>query len=125
MIKSALITGFFGDIGLQIIVNNSNDKNTFGLKSYFDQHGSLESAFLASGMMGMFFMIYKIFDPSFYKIGLCLYGGGLDILFRKYHKIIFPSLTDYYKTLSPVESVMWGIIPIIITIGTNRVLFNY
>lgn len=122
MIKSSLIVGFFGDLGLQAIVNNSKEDNKYGLKTYFKQHGILESAFIGSGMMGIFTLIYKMIDPSYNKIGMCIYGGGLDILFRNYHKTIFPSLTDYYKNLTPEMSLIWGVIPILMTIGVDKII---
>jgi hypothetical protein len=41
-----------------------------------------------------------------------LYGGLFDVAFRQFR--LMPSLDDYYKALHPVESFVWGGIPLVI-----------
>jgi hypothetical protein len=111
-ITSGLIVGSVGDSLLQTFLNIGilDDKN-IGLKKYFSQHGKLESVFIAGGMIASFSAAYSLVDPSMNLVGLSIYGTGLDILFRQTHKEIFPSLEEYYKKMSLVNSALWGAIP--------------
>jgi hypothetical protein len=110
MIVSSILTGMLGDLALQLIVKSYPNENKFGLRTYFDQHGSLESIFIAGGMMGALFSLYKQIDPTFDNLGLSLYATGLDILFRNNIQLM-PSLKDYYSTLPYYFTIPWAIIP--------------
>lgn len=120
-IESSFWVGFFGDIGLQTIVKNSKDDNLWGLRTYFDQHGSLESMFIASGMMVGFSFIYeKFIDPDLNLFKISIYGIILDILFRNLHDKIMPSLKDYYKKVNPLFTMFWGYVPFILAIQLKK-----
>lgn len=108
-IRAAIIVGLLGDLTLQLIVKNSNDINKFGLKTYFEKHGSLESLFIAAGMTSSFAMLYKFIDPKLNAPLMILYGASLDILFRKYR--LFESLDDYYNIEPYYYTILWAIIP--------------
>ena len=107
--KSA-ITGFFGDIGLQLIIQKKGD--LAGLKEYFKQHGQVESVSIATGLMFSVGYIYELTGLPTNIIYLGIYGASLDVLFRTSR--IMPSLDSYYKALNPIQSMIWGAIPLII-----------
>ena len=106
----AFIVGAIGDIGLQIIAQQRGD--IAGLKTYFKQHGSTESVFIASGLMWGSARIYELTGLPLNPIYLGIYGGILDLGFR--YGNIMPSLDNYYKTMSVEKSMLWGAIPMII-----------
>lgn len=110
-IRAAIIVGLFGDLTLQLIVKNSDEINKFGLKTYFEQHGSIESLFIAAGMTSTFAMIYKYIDPKLDAIMMIIYATSLDILFRYYRKDYFKSLDDYYNIEPYYYTILWAIIP--------------
>jgi hypothetical protein len=111
-IKAAIIIGLLGDLTIQIIVKNSDEINKFGLKTYFDKHGSIESLFIAAGMTSTFAMIYQYLDPKLNSILMIAYGAALDILFRYYRKDYFKSLDDYYNIEPYYYTIPWAIIPL-------------
>lgn len=116
IIVSSAVVGFVGDLLLQSIVTPEND---YGLSSYFRQHGKLESAFIASGMMAILNLAYTIVDPSVNTIGFIAYGGVLDVVFRRYHPTIMPSLDGYYRAMTPAMSIVWGMIPQLLVLAVN------
>ena len=94
-------------------------------KQYFAQHGQAESLCIASGMMTLFYIYYRVvvcvplnyFIPSalrypLHYIFLAIYGVILDLIFRKY--MIFKSLDGYYKALNYYWSAVWGAIPMML-----------
>jgi uncharacterized membrane protein YvlD (DUF360 family) len=112
-----MVVGFFGDATLQLLTyNGMGGSDGWGLNSYFKQHGRAESMFIASGMMGLFYLIYMYLHCKFglpLNIWcLALYGIILDLIFRKLK--IFQSLDGYYNSLNYFWSAIWGIIPMII-----------
>lgn len=108
IIESSLIVGFFGDLALQRLIKPGAD---YGLTGYFKQHGSLESAFIAAGMMACLNYLYTKVDPAVNRAGFIGYGAICDIAFRKYHGLIMPSLAGYYSAMTPGMSIAWGMIP--------------
>jgi hypothetical protein len=110
IISISILTGFFGDALLQILVHYGI--GDWGLKKYFKQHGRAESMFIASGMMGLFFLLYVNLGLPLNLQYLAVYGILLDLLFRELN--IFPSLKGYYKSLNYFWSAVWGIIPMIL-----------
>jgi len=102
----AFLTGFIGDILLQTGVKMGLGGPTgWGLKEYFKQHGSMESLFIAGGMMVLFYGIYIALKLPLNYMCILLYGIFLDILFR--HFMIFSSLEGYYSYLTPFWSEFW------------------
>ncbi len=122
IIALALLTGFFGDILLQILVKKTNTTlfhsllggpTGWGLVPYFTQHGSNEAMYVAAGMMGMFYVVYLYVLRLPLRYGyLALYGVALDLLFRQAN--LFPSLAGYYAHLNYFWSAVWGAIPMVI-----------
>lgn len=108
IIESSLLVGFFGDLALQRLIKPGAD---YGLTGYFKQHGSLESAFIAAGMMACLNYAYTKVDPSINTTGFLGYGAICDVVFRKYHNLIMPSLAGYYSNMTPGMSMIWGVIP--------------
>lgn len=117
--QTAFIVGVIGDGLLQGIVKNSDEENKWGLKSYFNQHGSLESITIAGGMLYVFIQLYKYFDPKLNITGLAIYGGILDLIFRYFN--IFPSLKDYYEKQPIPISMIWGAIPLVLVKELNNI----
>ena len=107
LISIAFFVGFFGDFLLQVLTNNfkMGGPSGWGLNEYFAQHGSIESLFIAGGMMALFYIIYlKVFKLPVNYLNLAIYGILLDILFREFK--IFPSLKGYYSNLTYLESTL-------------------
>ena len=108
LVSIACLTGFFGDALLQF---GSKFGSGWGLKPYFKQHGSIESLFVATGMMGLFYAIYfTILGLPAVWYYLALYGIVLDLIFRETR--LFPSLDGYYKALNYFWSGFWGAVPL-------------
>lgn len=113
LLALSCITGFIGDIGLQVLTYlGFGGKTGWGLHEYFYQHGRVEAPFLAAGMMTLFYVIYLWLKLPITYVALGLYGILLDLLFR--YGRIFPSLDGYYKALNHVESGLWGAIPLML-----------
>jgi len=114
LISIACIVGMLGDMILQIGANkfHMGREDNWGLKSYFLQHGSLESIFIAGGMMTFFYILYYTIGIEFTYIRLIIYGIILDYVFRKFR--LFPSLDGYYEYFNYFWSGVWGAIPMII-----------
>jgi hypothetical protein len=110
--KSAFIVGMIGDALLQLIVHYSPTGDFAGLKSYFHQHGIFESLLIAGGMLYFFGILLDLVNIQKTYLNLSIYGTILDILFRKFR--LFPSLDGYYGALTPLQSIIWAIIPIIL-----------
>lgn len=108
--QKAFIVGVVGDAGLQIIVKSRGD--LVGLKKYFDQHGIGESLTIAGGMMFGFGWLFELSGLEMNNTNLFMYGGLLDIAFRKMR--LFPSLDGYYESLTPLESFTFGGIPMVL-----------
>lgn len=105
------LVGFFGDVLLQLMVKKGG--KDWGLKGYFEQHGSVESLFIAAGMMSLFAVIYiyLLKLPLKWEY-LIIYGIVLDLIFRVF--MIFPSLKGYYSHLNYFWSAVWGAIPMLL-----------
>jgi hypothetical protein len=113
LISISCLTGFVGDASLQVLSQFMGGPTGWGLKEYFIQHGSIESLFIAGGMMTLFYVMYfNIFRLPRNLYYLALYGIILDLLFRTFR--IFPSLDRYYKALNYFWSAVWGAIPMVL-----------
>lgn len=118
--STAVAIGVLGDASLQAIVASSSEENKFGLKTYFEKEGRLESLFIAGGMLGSFTMLYGFADPSYNVAGLTLYATVLDLIFR--FTGVMPSLDDYYKHWSIPQTIVFAIIPFILVKFTSQLL---
>jgi hypothetical protein len=106
----AFFIGLFGDMILQTIVKFKG--NFAGLKGYFKQHGILESIMIGAGIMLISTHFYELTKLPITFPYLFIYGGILDILWRQLN--LMPSLEHtYYAALNPIESFIWGGIPMI------------
>ena len=116
LVAISSVVGFLGDASLQVLCQHMGGPTGWGLKEYFQQHGSAESMFIASGMMSLFYIFYlSILLWGKYPItwfGLAVYGIVLDFLFRK--TMIFESLKGYYNHLNYFWSAVWGAIPLVL-----------
>lgn len=108
---AALITGIVGDFILQMITKYHPAGNFAGLKDYFNIHGSVESLFIAGGMLAFFGLMMDILIINKSIVNLIIVGAVLDIIFRFYR--LFPSLDGYYAALSIPNSIIWGSIPMV------------
>jgi len=105
--EAGIVTGIVGDFLLQTFF-----KGKYGLRPYFDQHGSMESLFIAGGMMGYFCFIAQYFGWTSSWTQLMVYGGALDIFFRE--SMIMESLRSYYDENGRIFTIIWGGLPFII-----------
>lgn len=117
IVSLSCIVGFTGDALLQILTKFMGGNSGWGLKPYFKQHGSIESLFIAGGMLAIFYIIFiyifvDIFCVPLTWYSICIYAITLDLLFRI--SMIFPSLKGYYNHLNYFWSAIWAIIPMII-----------
>lgn len=106
------VVGVVGDACLQLIVKMRGD--FAGLRGYFEQHGPLESLCIAGGLMFALGWLYMIMagEPS-NLLYLFIFGGLWDVAFRQLN--LMPSLQHtYYKALTPVQSFVWGGIPMVL-----------
>ena len=123
LISIACLTGFIGDILLQIGVKyfHFGGPTGWGLKSYFEQHGATESTFIAGGMMSLFYVIFLQFFPLSY-LNLAIYGIIVDLFFRK--TMFFPSLKGYYEYFNYFWSAVWIVIPMFIPLLIFQLLMS-
>lgn len=104
--ETGFLIGIIGDAILQSCFQENDD---YGLKSYFKQHGSIESLFIAGGMLGGLSLIPSFFNFEQNPDKLFIFGCFLDAIFRKTR--IMPSLNSYYNHLSIPFTLAWGGIP--------------
>lgn len=127
LVAIAATVGFIGDILLQIGVFNLNlGGNTgWGLKDYFLHHGRRESAFIAAGMMALFYLIFLRLPSSekYMLLSLSVFAIILDLIFRIF--VIFPSLWLYYDYFNYFWSAVWAVIPMLIPFIIHIVLKKY
>jgi hypothetical protein len=122
IISIACLTGFFGDIFLQIRVKYLGGDG--GLKKYFAQHGRAEAICIATGMMAVLqmFYLYVLCLPLNY-VYLAIYGVVVDIFFRT--TMVFSSLDEYYKVLDyPFTTTIGGALPAILPYFIYNMLYN-
>lgn len=105
----AFIVGFAGDAALQLLVQNGY--GDWGLSEYFERHGSVEAMFIAGGMMYAAAYVHEKLTGGNEPLSLFVYGAAVDVAFR--YGRIFPSLDGYYAALTPVESAIWGGLPMV------------
>ena len=122
LVAVSLAVGFLGDALLQFAVGSlgMGGETGWGLRRYFAQHGPFESAFIAAGMMGVFYALYLAFGFPIDYTSLAIYGVVLDIIFRATD--LFPSLDGYYRTLNYFWSAVWGAIPLVMPLALARML---
>lgn len=106
----AFFVGIVGDFCLQLIVKQRG--NFAGLRDYFKQHGIVESLMIAGGLMFILAYIYEMTGLPLNNGMIFIYGGLWDIAFRQLR--IMPSLDGYYRALNPIQSFVWGGIPMLI-----------
>ena len=58
LLTISCFTGFGGDAMLQYLTQFMGGESGWGLKEYFEQHGSMEALFIAGGMMTLFYILY-------------------------------------------------------------------
>lgn len=118
LIFTAFIVGVLGDSILQ------SAGDIAGLKPYFKQHGIFESLLIAGGIMFISTWLFLILKLPLNYVTLFIYGGVLDIIWRKFN--LMPSLTKtYYNALNPVYSFIWGGIPMILVLLSYNIFKKY
>ena len=123
LVAISCIAGFIGDALLQFATKylRMGGRDGWGLAPYFIQHGSIESLFIAGGMMTIFYIIYLYgfrLRPTYTY--LAIYGIILDFIFRK--TMLFPSLYKYYNHLNYFWSAFWGAIPMMLPLFIHNIL---
>lgn len=115
LIALAVLVGFFGDLGLQVMTKQwgMGGPTGWGLLPYFEQHGTYEALFVAAGMMGLFYVMYQyLFGLPYTALGLSIFGIVLDLIFR--YTRLFPSLDGYYRSLNHFWSAFWAVVPMLL-----------
>lgn len=119
IISIATLVGFIGDAFLQIATKylKLGGKTGWGLNEYFKQHGSMESLFIAGGMLAIFYVffiyiLHKQLNVPYNALSIIIYAILLDLFFRLFK--VFPSLNGYYKHLNYFWSAVWAIIPMLL-----------
>lgn len=111
---AAFYTGFLGDLALQVFVQMG--VLDAGLGPYFALHKPFESACIAAGLMYLCGLVYVTMyndEPTDYRRPF-IFGVGLDILFR--YGRLMPTLDTYYAALSPLTTMVWGGIPMVMAV---------
>ncbi len=129
LLTVAFLTGYVGDLLLQMLTKSLGlgGSDGWGLLSYFAQHGTTESLFIAGGMLTFFYIIYIYLIPMpLTLVNLAIYGVILDLIFRLTR--LFPSLDGYYHHLNYLWSAVWGAIPMMLplflaNLSENQKLF--
>lgn len=123
LILIATLVGFFGDVLTQQLVYNESISGVdgWGLKSYFKQHGKIESLILGSGVMAFFYSLYALTGLPFKVQWLAIYGIILDFIFR--YTRFFPSLDEYYSKVGIIgTSIVGGLFPLILPLFVYKII---
>jgi hypothetical protein len=114
LIVIAVLTGFLGDLILQLMVNKKIlGADKWGLDPYFAQHGKAEASFIAGGIMGGFYSLYALTGLPFKLQYMAIYGLIIDLIYR--HARVFPSLDKYYENVGYFGTVVVGaVVPLCI-----------
>lgn len=110
-IKACLLVGAVGDLSLQLLTWKWDVAKGWGFEKYFKYHQPLPSIFIASGMMGLIGLAHVTLIGEPTVISCAIVGGSLDVLFRLLHPSIMPRLKEYYASLNPFWTIVWGILP--------------
>jgi len=116
----AFLVGIFGDLILQIWVKIQG--NVVGLKSYFIQHGKIESLLLAGGLMVFVISIFELTNLKINYFNLWMYGGFIDLLMREFR--LLPSLDEYYSVLDYFQSWVLGGLPMILPLVIKNIIMH-
>ena len=93
LLITCFITGIVGDSILQFLQYRGVE---MGLKEYFEQHGIVESLFIASSVLVSTYILYNtVFGFKFSYLGLAVFGFLVDICYRYLN--VLPSLKGMYK----------------------------
>lgn len=113
-LEGSLLVGFLGDLFLQWFF-----PSRYGLEGYFKKHGPLMSMFIASGMMGVFSLLYVFLGLKLTILGVFIYGAILDLIFR-FSPFLNPLLGEYYSTNGMGWTMLWGGIPFVLSLILGR-----
>lgn len=123
---TAFIVGFFGDILLQLFTISP------ALHKYFARHGRPESVLLGSMFTGFITWIYTLIYPYLNKMlnlgnttWFILYSIFIDELYRQYHSLLFPTLTDWYVEKSRLFTISSNILIAISILFVQKVLNKF
>lgn len=105
----AFIIGVLGDAGLQAFNKYTSYGKDWGLDTYFAKHGSVESLFIAGGMLVGFELLYDKIFPTKEYLYLFALGGIIDVVFRT--TMPMASLEDYYNQNHPLFTIFWAGFP--------------
>ena len=115
----ALGVGFFGDLFAQAIVR-SGRLGDWGLNGYFKQHGVLESAFIACGVVGGFYAVWIALGlPLRWELILTA-SLGVDLFWNWAN--VFPSLKSYYREPCIPRTILGVVIPFLLPLLLAKLL---
>lgn len=107
---TAFFIGFFADLLLNYLTRTF--KWNVGLLDYFKLHKTIESAFIAAGLMFLSMWIgLRVFrvttlDPKYLAVFIFLYGCVIDNFFRYFHWM--PTLNGMYEAMTPIRTMFWA-----------------
>ena len=115
----ALAVGFFGDLLAQVIVRSGRFGN-WGLTGYFKQHGVLESAFIACGVVGGFYAAWIALGlPLRWELILTA-SLGVDLFWNWAN--MFPSLKSYYQEPYIPRTILGVVVPFMLPLLLAKLL---
>lgn len=116
----AALVGFIGDALTQLAMNKKI-VHLAGLEEYFQRHGKVESMFIASAILSLFYAIYLMLNLPLKWYYLAIYGIVLDIIFRRFR--VFPSLDKFYSSYNYLQTgLMATAIPFVLPIIINNAI---
>lgn len=111
--KAGLIVGASGDAGLQI--GASQGILDAGLKTYFETQGPIQSILKAALLTGFWSGVFGFLYPSGSLLSFVAYACVLDLLYRRFHPEIYPSLHSYYEFNSTSRTLFYnGIVALLV-----------
>jgi len=114
----AVLVGFFGDLSIQFLVKIGG--LNWGLKSYFQEHGTVASALIAAGILGMFYSIWIAFNLPLRWEVILVVALLLDLFWNYAH--VMPSLNNYYKEPIIPRTILGVVIPFLLPFFIAKIL---
>jgi len=105
---SGFIAGAVGDVGLQVA--DTYGFGNKGLERYFRSRPRILSVLYAALLTGGWSAVYGLLRrDKGNPIEFAIFAGLIDVLYRREHGLLFPSLSDYYEQNSFVATVAYNV----------------
>jgi hypothetical protein len=122
--KAGLVVGATGDLLLQYLAANTTWFND--LTPYFEYQGKLTSVVKAALLTGFWSGFYAYFNGGDNTYRFALFAGAVDILYRYYYPVLYPSLEVYYNSYPFINTVLanMGVAVLVQSVARSSVLKN-